>query len=116
MVRLSTSCSCSLTGEGSGRRWTEKFPPMSTKCVAVSALCTGTALIVTGGIHIGDDLTGLKTIEVLNTETGHWHTAPDLPEPLAQSSLTLCGDIVYLLGGGTLIKIKLLQIQCTLVH
>ena len=96
----------SLTGEGSGRRWTEKFPPMPTKRVAVSALCTGTALIVAGGIHIGGvpnptDLTGLKTIEVLNTEIGHWHTAPDLREPLAQqSSLTLCGDIVYLLGGG----------------
>ena len=41
----------------------------------------------------------LKTVEVLNTETGQWHTAPDLPQPLAQSSLTLCGDLVYLFGG-----------------
>ena len=36
----------SLTGEGSGRRWTEKFPPMLTKRWGVS---TGTALIVAGG-------------------------------------------------------------------
>ena len=41
----------------------------------------------------------LQTIEVLNTETGQWLTAPDLPEPLSQSSLTLCGDLLYLLGG-----------------
>ena len=30
----------SLTGEGSGRRWTEKFPPMPTKRFVVSALYT----------------------------------------------------------------------------
>ena len=85
----------SLTGEGSGRRWTEKFPPMPTKRYCVSALCTGTALIVAGGV----DDQKLKTVEVLNTETGQWLTAPDLLEPLARSSLTLCGDLLYLLGG-----------------
>ena len=41
----------------------------------------------------------LKTVEVLNTETREWHTAADLPQPLTYSSLTLCGDLVYLLGG-----------------
>ena len=35
-------------------------------------------------------------VEVLNTETQQWHTAPDLPEPLAWSSLTLCGNFIYL--------------------
>ena len=72
----------SLTGEGSGRRWTEKFPPMPTKRWGVSTLCTGTVLIVAEG-YVGHQL--LKTVEVLNTETGrdsgtllliylnHWH-------------------------------------------
>ena len=87
----------SLTREGSDRKWTEKFPPMPTKRYGVSAVCTGTALIVAGGA--GDNEQSLKTVEVLNTETRQWHTATDLPEPLAESSLTLCGDIVYLLGG-----------------
>ena len=36
----------SLTGKGSGREWTEKFPPMPTKHYDVSALCTGATLIV----------------------------------------------------------------------
>ena len=63
----------------------------------MSAQCTGTALIVTGR-DIGDEKT-VKIVEVLNIETGQWHTAPDLPQPLAQSSLTLCGDLLYLLGG-----------------
>jgi hypothetical protein len=88
----------SLTGEDSGRRWTEKFPSMPTKCFTVSALCTGAALIVAGG-RGGDKDEALKTVEVLNTETREWHTAADLPQPLALSSMTLCGDLVYLLGG-----------------
>ena len=93
----------SLTGEGSGRRWTEKFPPMPTKRYIVSALCTGTTLIVVGGRGYGHGYNykdeALKTVEVLNTVTGEWHTAADLPQPLASSSTALCGDLVYLLGG-----------------
>ena len=87
----------SLTGEGSGRRWTEKFPPMPTKCFCVAALCTGTALIVAGGF--GERSEVLKTVEVLNTETGQWHTAANLPGLMSESSLVLCGDLVYLQGG-----------------
>ena len=90
----------SLTGEGSGRRWTEKSPPMPTKRYEVSALCTGKTLIVAGGNGRGDKDEALKTVEVLNTETREWRTAADLPQPLTKSSMTLCGDLVYLLGGG----------------
>ena len=39
----------SLTGKGSGRRWTQQFPPMPTKRMRTTSLCTGTALIVAGG-------------------------------------------------------------------
>ena len=93
----------SLIGEGTGRKWTEKFPPMPTKRYSVSALCTGTTLIVAGGDgrygRGGDKDEALKTVEVLNTETREWHTAADIPQPLTLSSMTLCGDLVYLLGG-----------------
>ena len=87
----------SLTGEGSGWRWTEEFPPMPTKRYSVAALCTGTALIAIGGYY--SDNQRLKSVEVLNTETQQWHTACDLSEPLADLSLALAGDLVYLLGG-----------------
>jgi hypothetical protein len=90
----------SLTGDGSGRKWTEKFPPMPAKHYSVSALCTGTILIVAGGCGLGyNNDEALKTVEVLNTETREWHTAADLPQPLSYSSMTLCGDLVCLLGG-----------------
>ena len=89
----------SLTGEGSGRRWTEKFPPMPTKRYDVSALCTGITLIAAGGCGPDDKDEVLQTVEVLNTETQEWHTAANLPQPLSQSSMALSGDLVYLLGG-----------------
>ena len=31
--------------------------------------------------------------------TREWYTAADLPQPLTLSSMALCGDLVYLLGG-----------------
>ena len=62
----------SLTGEGSGRKWTEEFPPMPTKRAIPISLCTGTSLIVAGGL-VFDGYT--QTIEVLNSETLQWSTA-----------------------------------------
>ena len=56
----------SFTGEGSGRRWTKIFPPMPTKRKRTTALCTGTTLIVIGGMGEGDK--SLATVEVMNTE------------------------------------------------
>ena len=88
----------SLTGEGSGEKWTEEFPPMPTKRYSVATLCTGTVLIVVGGLEKNNEL--LKTVEVMNTETCQWSTAADLPELLKCVSLTVCGDHIYLLGGG----------------
>ena len=87
----------SLIAESSDRKWSEEFPPMPTKRSCVAALCTGTSLIVAGGSD--DNSAKLKIVEVLNTDTQQWHTAPDLSEPLANPSLTLCDDLVYLLGG-----------------
>ena len=54
----------SLTGKGSGRRWTEKFPPMPTKRYQSTALCTEIALIVAGGR--AKDRLILKTVEIMN--------------------------------------------------
>ena len=86
----------SLTGEGSGRRWTEEFPPMPTKRWGSSALCTRTALIVAGGV----DKSGspLLTVEVLNTKILQWSTAAELPQSLSSAPATVCGDQVYILG------------------
>ena len=88
----------SLTGKSSGRRWTQQFPPMPTKRRWTTSLCTGTALIVAGGIGVRSR--ELSTIEVMNTETHQWSTAADLPQPMYQASAIVCGDQLYMLGGG----------------
>ena len=86
----------SLTGEGSGRRWTEEFPPMPTKRWGSVALCTGTALIIAGG-KIKDD-SPLRTVEIMNIAAKQWSTAADLPQPVAYAPAAICGDQIYILG------------------
>ena len=86
----------SLTGEGSGRRWTEEFPPMPTKRWGSTALCTGTDLIVAGGKR--EDWSTLQTVEVMNTETLQWSTAAHLPQPVLYAPGAVCGDRVYILS------------------
>ena len=84
----------SLTGEGSGRRWTEEFPPMPTKRYGPVALCIGTILIVAGGTKNSP----LRTVEIMNVETKQWSTAAGLPQPVTHAPAALCGDQVYILG------------------
>ena len=84
----------SLTEKGRSRRWTEEFPPMPTKRWGTIALCTGTALIVAGGVS---DRKVPKVVEVMNTETYQWFTAADLPEPLWELPAAVCGDQIYIL-------------------
>ena len=87
----------SLTGNGSGRRWTQQFPPMPTKRMQTTSLCTGTTLIVAGGW--GESGSVLSIVEVMDTETRQWSTAADLPQSLYHASAAVCGDQLYMLGG-----------------
>ena len=84
----------SLTGEGSGRRWTEEFPPMPTKRALSTALYTGAALIVAGG-RVFSGFT--QTVEVLNSYK-QWSTAAFLPELLSYAPAAVCGDQIYIMG------------------
>ena len=93
-ARTITNKLFSLTGEGSGRRWTEKFPPMPTKRYGTIVLCTEAALIVAGGEN---DESTLQTVEVMDIGSLQWSTAADLPQPLSYAPASLCGDQVYIL-------------------
>ena len=80
----------------SGRKWTEKFPPMPTKRYGTTALCTEATLIIIAGRGKNDS--NLQTVEVLNTKTLQWSTAADLPQPLWLAPASVCGDQIYILG------------------
>jgi hypothetical protein len=93
----------SLTGEGSGRGWTEEFPPMPTRRYGMTALCAEVALIVAGGerrkgMSFEFEPSILQTVEVLNTETLQWSTAADLPRLLSYTPASVCGDQIYIPG------------------
>ena len=87
----------SLTGEGSGRRWTREFPPMPTKRSHTAALCNQVVLVVAGGRAEGQNV--LRTIEVMDVDTYQWSIAADLPLPLHLSLATVCDDRLYISGG-----------------
>ena len=87
----------SLTGEGNDRRWTQQFPSMPTERMSTAAVCSGSMLIVVGGIGRGGQV--LLTVEIMNTEHHQWSTAASLPEPLYYTSLAVCGEQIFMLGG-----------------
>jgi N-acetylneuraminic acid mutarotase len=67
---------------------------MPTKRQDTTAACTGTAVIVAGGLGKAP----IQTVEVLNTETLQWSTAADLPQTLSYAPAAICGDQFYVLG------------------
>ena len=87
----------SLMEDGGRRKWVEHFPRMPTKRALAAVVCSGKALVVAGGQ--GDWWTKLTTVEVMNTDTLKWSTASSLPYPLHNTSATICGDQIYLVGG-----------------
>ena len=92
-----TNTLLSLSGEGSRRKWSEHFPPMPTKRYLTTVVCSGRSLVVAGG-EVDND-TRLRTVEVMDTESLQWSTASSLPHPLTEASATICGEILYMLGG-----------------
>ena len=95
----------SLTGEERDRKWTEVFPPMTTKRDRVTAVTTGRALIVAGGRD--KEYRGLTTVEIMNTDTRQWSTAADLPQTMYSASATVCGDRIYMCDGESVITCSL---------
>ena len=106
--RIVTNQLFSLTGEGSGKRWTEEFPPMPTKRCAPTVLCTRITLIVAGGKN--KEQSRLQAVEVMNTETLQWSTAADLPTQLGRATAAVCGDSVYIAGESNMYTCSLLTL------
>ena len=91
-----TLSSCSLTGEGERKKWSEIFPPMPTPGQTATCVTTEPALVVAGGLADGGRL---DTVEVMNIDTKQWTTVSPLPQELTSLSATVCGDTLYLAGG-----------------
>ena len=93
-----TNSLTSLTGEGKDSKWTECFPQMPTARYHLSAVCTGMQVIAAGGNGDGRPRV-LSTVEILDTELLQWSSVASLPHPMWNASITVCEELLYLLGG-----------------
>ena len=91
-----TNSLASLTGEGKDSKWVELFPRMPTARSYLAAVCRGRNVIAAGG---SDGGRRLSTVEILDTDLRQWSSAASLPHPMVRASITVCGDLLYLLGG-----------------
>ena len=92
-----TNSLASLTGEGKDSKWVELFPRMPTARHHLAAVCRGSNVIAAGGNGNGDRT--LSTVEILDTDLRQWSSAASLPHPMSDAFITVCGDLLYLLGG-----------------
>ena len=92
-----TNSLASLTGEDENSKWVELFPRMPTARYWLAAVCRGRNVIAAGGY--GDGGRSVSAVEILDTELRQWSSAASLPHPMIQASITVCEDLLYLLGG-----------------
>ena len=95
--RRPTNSVASLTGEGKDSKWVELFPRMPTARSYLAAVCRGRNVIAAGGYDDGDMI--VTTVEILDTQLRQWSSAASLPHPMTRASITVCEDLLYLLGG-----------------
>ena len=79
-------------------KWVELYPPMPTERYLAAVLSTTTHVAVMGGRN---DDNRLAITEVMDIQTKQWSTASPLPYGISLASTTLCGEILYLMGGVT---------------
>ena len=94
--RKATDSLLSLMGEGREKKWLPDLPAMPTKRYNTAAVCSGRSLIVAGG---EDGSNRLATVEVLDTDARQWSIASSLTHPLADATISICGERLYMLGG-----------------
>lgn len=104
----------SLTKVGTDKKWSEKFNPMPTKRLFPGIGSYQTSLIVAGGTSSGLDGDSLCTVEVMDTKTFQWTIARELPHPVLDAWLTICGNKLYMLGGNVLKTAMKSALTCSL--
>ena len=92
-----TNSLASLTGEDEDSKWVKLFPRMPTARCHLAAVCRGRNVIAAGGNGDGGRI--VSAVEILDTELRQWSSAASLPHPMYWASITVCEDLLYLLGG-----------------
>ena len=82
-------------------KWVELYPPMPTERYWAAVLSTTTHVAVMGGWTKRGWILNipLAITEVMDIRTKQWSTASPFPYGISQATTTLCGEILYLMGG-----------------
>ena len=80
--------------------WAKVYPPMPTKRGEAAVVCSGRYLVVAGGkLAVVSQIGGiLKTVEMMDIVEKTWYSVSSLPKAIAEPSMTLCDDTLYLMG------------------
>ena len=98
---IDTTSGCIITNKVITHRdhkWVELYPPMPTERCTTTVLSTTTHVAVMGGWN---NTNLLAITEVMDIQTKQWSTASPLPYGIYRATTTLCGEILYLMGGDT---------------
>ena len=79
------------------KKWTHPYPDMLTACYRCSAAVYNEWLVVAGGWGAGS--VRLSSVQVMNTDTKQWYTAPPTPVPWTEMKTAVVGDVCYFMGG-----------------
>ena len=84
------------------RQWTCPYPPMLTQRNGAAVITHTTPngitwLVVAGGYN--EESGSCSRVEILDTSTKQWYSAPHLPIPMCKMSCAVIGSSCYLLGG-----------------
>ena len=80
------------------RRWVKELPPMKTarSDTAVVSISEGEYVIVIGGG--GDGGCWTTTVELFQVRNRRWCEVSGLPQPLSLPSVTICGNLIHVIG------------------
>ena len=92
---------------GSGPKWRELLPPMSTARVNPAAITTPTHLIVAGGRTRLSTGTAFCSIEILDINSSQWFSVSGCPQALGCPNMTLIGEDLYLSENETIFSCSL---------
>lgn len=80
--------------------WVHPYPEMPTARAFCTAFVYGKWLVVAGGIesYSFGSYEALSTVEIMNTDSKQWYTAPPTPKAWDSMKTVLVGDVCYFLG------------------
>ena len=98
-ISAEKSVLCLDLSRGTEANW-EHYPAMFYGRILPGAASSESCLVVAGGLDAPRHGKAMDTVEIFDVGNRQWYTAYRLPKPIANPSMTVCGEHVYILSSG----------------